>query len=291
MLFSERKGYKPVRSALQRESIDEELRTGLWNAFYRYINWKFDISHKAIVFNLLWQFYFIKPINEFPYNYKHGPREKHINQEYPKFIKYLQNYFNESKWYELYDIIEFTLSPQIPVQNQKDQTNFKDELNYIMKKEMAAYRVVGNQVVEITSEEEIACIEEVLDKTNNFKGVNSHLKSALEHLSDRENPDFRNSIKESISAVEGIAQLLTGDPKVTLGAALKVLEKNKQIHPALKKSFSSLYGYTSDADGIRHSLLDEPSLTFDDAKFMLVSCTSFINYLIGKAAEQGISLS
>jgi len=31
-LFSQRHGYKPVKSVIQIESIDEELRTGLWNA-------------------------------------------------------------------------------------------------------------------------------------------------------------------------------------------------------------------------------------------------------------------
>jgi hypothetical protein len=32
MLFSERQGIKPVKSILQVDSMDEELRTGLWNA-------------------------------------------------------------------------------------------------------------------------------------------------------------------------------------------------------------------------------------------------------------------
>nr|VFJ98135.1 MAG: hypothetical protein BECKLFY1418A_GA0070994_10798 [Candidatus Kentron sp. LFY] len=32
MLFSKRKGYKPVKKAFQRKSVDEELRNGLWSA-------------------------------------------------------------------------------------------------------------------------------------------------------------------------------------------------------------------------------------------------------------------
>jgi hypothetical protein len=51
-----------------------------------------------------------------------------------------------------------------------------------------------------------------------------------------------------------------------------------------------MYGYTSDAQGIRHALMDEPNLSFEDAKFMLVSCSAFVNYLIAKAAKAGISL-
>lgn len=45
-------------------------------------------------------------------------------------------------------------------------------------------------------------------------------------------------------------------------------------------AFAALYGYTSDSGGIRHSLLeDDISVSFEDAKFMLVSCSAFINYL------------
>jgi len=54
------------------------------------------------------------------------------------------------------------------------------------------------------------------------------------------------------------------------------------MHHALIKGFSSLYGYTSEADGIRHALLEEPHVGFDEAKYMLVSCSAFVNYLIAK---------
>jgi hypothetical protein len=121
-----------------------------------------------------------------------------------------------------------------------------------------------------------------------FKPVNAHLKKALDLLSDRKKPDYRNSIKESISAVEAICNLITSNTKATLGQALKEIEEKAKLHSALKKAFNSLYGYTSDAEGIRHALLDESSLDFEDAKFMLVSCSGFINYLKVKASKTGI---
>ena len=49
---------------------------------------------------------------------------------------------------------------------------------------------------------------------------------------------------------------------------------------ALRNAFSSLYGYTNDAEGIRHALLEEGNLTKADAKFMLVCCSAFINYAL-----------
>jgi len=68
----------------------------------------------------------------------------------------------------------------------------------------------------------------------------------------------------------------------------KLEDKGIELHPALKSSFSSLYGYTNDADGIRHALLEESTLDFDDAKFMLVSCSAFVNYLAAKANKAGL---
>ena len=74
-------------------------------------------------------------------------------------------------------------------------------------------------------------------------------------VSDRVAPDYRNSVKESISAVEAACRHVTGLSSATLADALK---KVSDIHPAYSKAFGQLYGYTSDASGIRHSLTDEP---------------------------------
>jgi len=50
----------------------------------------------------------------------------------------------------------------------------------------------------------------------------------------------------------------------------------------------AIYGYTSDEGGIRHAMLEEKIIDFEDAKFMLVSCSAFINYLIMKSTKSGI---
>lgn len=120
--------------------------------------------------------------------------------------------------------------------------------------------------------------------------VAQHIDSAVRLMSDRQYPDYRNSIKESISAVEGFCSILAAQDKADLSAALHLLERRGALHPALKRAFSALYGYTSDADGIRHALLEESNLTYDDAKFMLVACSAFINYLKAAAATANIDL-
>jgi hypothetical protein len=74
-------------------------------------------------------------------------------------------------------------------------------------------------------------------------------------------------------------------PSSSLSESLRMLEKPLNVHRALKAGFNSLYGYTSDENGIRHRLLGKDTANVDefDAIFMLGACAAFISYLIGKA--------
>jgi len=73
-----------------------------------------------------------------------------------------------------------------------------------------------------------------------------------------------------------------------LDAALDAISNRAEIHGALKAGLKRLYGYSSDEDGIRHAILDQPNVGFTEAKFMLVSCSAFVNYLIAKAESAGL---
>lgn len=138
--------------------------------------------------------------------------------------------------------------------------------------------------MEITSKEEIATIENTLeDSTDNIR---MYLSKALELYAKRPEGDYSNSIKESISAVEAYCRDKTGES--TLGKALNNLEKKGILFPkALISAFKKLYEYTNQKDtGIRHALMDQDGTYMpsgDEALFMLVSCSAFINYLSKKA--------
>jgi hypothetical protein len=99
-------------------------------------------------------------------------------------------------------------------------------------------------------------------------------------------------MKESISSVEALCNIVTGSKSATLSDALKLIEKQGKIalHPALKGAFDKLYGYASSSGGIRHGTIDNREVDFDIAKFMLVACSAFVNYMIAKAAKAGVKL-
>ena len=280
--FSERLGLKPVSEIIQIDKVSEDLRTSLWNVLIRRL---FFENHRTSTFAIsftilgtlsyngknvhefseyLWFSFFKKPLDSLP-----NTKDSLVNK--------LRGYFENFQWYEIYDFLEVTI-------NYFECKILVKEVNDVLSRELSGFRFIGGVFTDITTEQEVQMLEEeVTDQL--FPAVSSHLKRALTLMSDRENPDYRNSIKESISAVESLAKIITGKPKATLGDALKVLESSKRIHPALKDSFLKLYGYTNDEEGIRHAMLVEPDLTSDDAKFFLLSCTSFINFLKSKISE------
>jgi len=189
-------------------------------------------------------------------------------------------------WHEVYDVVE------LAVEEYRGDSfeDFCADINSALQRLNSAYRLVGGKIIEATAEAEIAAMEKALDESCELSGVHTHLETALKLLSDRESPDYRNSIKESISAVEAMGRLITGDEKATLGAALKRIGEKIAINPTLKQAFSKLYGYTSGPQGIRHAIIDESDVGAPEAKYMLVACSAFVSYLIEKAAEVGIDV-
>ena len=282
-LFSQRQGLKAIKSVIQIKSIDEDLRNGLWNALSIYY-WKdvkvssfpyLDLGQSdPIMFRFLaamWLDHFKAPVDTLP-------------RSWEAVYDVLRKHFFSRPWYEVYDFIEFVASNY-----PDDYTNskFKAYCNHILEREVPAFRFVGNEIAQITAQGEIAEIEGAMQATDAMRPAAAHINAALELFANRKSPDYRNSIKESISAVEAACRILTGNNNATLGDALKQLKAKAALHSALEKAFSSMYGYTSDAEGIRHALMDQPTLESEDAKFMLVSCSAFVNYLRSKYARAG----
>ncbi len=281
--FSQRYGYKPMKDIIQVETMDDDLRNGLWNAldYFYWSNAKPEYTitsepnkHLGLLLKRIGRDYFKVPVDTIGESWASAHRE-------------VRNYFFGCLWNEVYDFIQFVANNYYSGSVNDD---FIEYCNEILKRELSGYRFIGKTIVPITSEEEVLEIEHALESEDSLKPVAVHIKTALDFLSDRKSPDYRNSIKESISAVEAICKLITNEDKATLPKALKAITDKVELHSALQQAFNKLYGYTSDADGIRHSLMEETSLDFEDAKFMLVSCAAFINYLKLKASKAGIKL-
>ena len=109
----------------------------------------------------------------------------------------------------------------------------------------------------------------------------AHINNAIAFLADRTSKYYKKSIKESISAVESICKVIIRRENATLCDALKQLESKHGLRVLIKSAFEKLYSYTNDKGGICHADgLFVSDVTFAETKFMLVSCSVFVNYLI-----------
>src|SRR4030066_1048489 len=104
MLFSNRKGLKPIKSIFQVDSMNSELRNGLWNALTIYY-WEKrqrdypEYSKDKLIQNLIrliQLYYFKETIDELPLSW---------NKNYPV----IRQYFFGCEWYEVFDFIEFII--------------------------------------------------------------------------------------------------------------------------------------------------------------------------------------
>ena len=271
--FSDRNGIKTENTTLQYNSLDARTRiaiVNLTNVLYHAVcdQHMYDNAPTTFWTDVLRNVY----LQQVDYSQGISYREE-------KMFEIINDTYYSDDFDSVLTLFEYILNKFEEI-DEYNEIPIKQCANNLSEREYVGYRYINKVIVPITDNTEIASIEEAT--TTAYQSVTTHLDKALILISDREHPDYANSIKESISAVEAICSEILGKSD-TLGAALKKLEqKGVVIHPCLKSAFEKLYGYTSDATGIRHvGQLDGKDATFDEAKFMIVSCSAFINYVKG----------
>ncbi len=262
-LFSERYGYIKPDDVIIREQITPEIQNAICSCYD-------ELKEAMTAYDIL-DYY--TPLEEYLWRHFLGKRKSDFYLSRGGHYVVATHIINDKSfvWNRKLDLIDETFE-YLKKKEIKYIQQFQDNLNEEFERLHFAYRVVDGCVVEVNSKEEIETIEEALTVNDTIR---LHLNAALKKITEN---DYRNSIKESISAVEAINRQITGLTDWNLAAMEK---KGLTIHPALKKSFNILFGYTNDGQtGIRHAQMDDEfAPSADDAIFMLVTCSAFINYL------------
>ena len=259
---------------LQTDGMNEALRNSIWNLFLALFRDQW-LSIAAWIAES-----FLKvPVDEIP----------HYEERCSEWAK---SHFYKLSWNEVYDLIESITNSYDDLQPYSEHSNktIASFFNEIFEREMSGYRFISGVLAPISNPAETMEISGAIEITSRtgLDGAHHHIQTALSLLAKKPAPNYRNSIKESISAVESVVKVLGKENSQGLADALSELSKKTNIHGALQSGFIKLYGYTSDEDGIRHAILDAPTVGFDEAKYMVVSCSAFVNYLIAKAETAGL---
>jgi len=259
---------------LNRDEMPASLKTRIWNVLYLLIFSKIgdpDGQRISGIYNQLpYEF-----LTKLWYDFFGSDLMAFDQWDWLERVNLTKRKYDAFKWFKVYDFIEFILNNY---SDARINAIISKELDLVFEKENAPYRIIGNQVVSITSEGEKEEIEKALNILDKYKPVRDHISKALNLFSKRPEPDYKNSIKESISAVESLVMIIEGDKK-----ELPKLIDKLNVHPAMKDGFKKLYGWTSDACGIRHGEYpDSFPCGEPEARYMLITCSAFINYVIAK---------
>ena len=295
--FSEKIGLSTCTIKMQTNEFDDRTRTLIGNHLYDVLSVVFSYASTIGISRYLnpsrqtplqaMSSDFCKDILSEVLNVSvHLPSNKFYNWEvnYDRFAEIISSApYNEVLdflWYVCHWIATHTTS-----------TSFVHEIyngfNQLFEKEYVGYRFIAGEIVPITDKRESAEIEQAC--LIPFDGARTQLQKALGFLSDREHPDYKNCVKESISAVESVCKVISGNEKAALKDAINGLIANgMNIHGSLKSAILALYGYASDEGGIRHAEREtESTVTFEEAKFMMVTCSAIVNYLVAEYGKHG----
>lgn len=264
--FAEREGTKRLPTQLKTKELSDEVRALIWDIIYKSLksNYQFSRSRDDMV-TYRWEAiladYWVKIDHKFTDDFK-------LN--FSNLVLYGKSLLTKDYAIVL-EFVEFICNHDLcPLEIEK---NF----NQAFQSSGFAYRIHNKSIIPVSSEEMANAVVRSLDDLNNFSAATSHLRAAAHNLSTGR---FADSVRESIHAVESVARTIIPSAN-TLAPALNEYEKHFSLHPALKKGFASLYGYTSDSEGIRHALIEGPEskVTESEALYMLGSCASFASFL------------
>ena len=266
--FSERNGYVQPKNIVYKEMISTDLANSLCTCYDILQNNNYE-NYKQLE-QYLWTEFLHERLSNFHYGYMQV-----------QIVATNILLSDKHPWYKKFDLIEKSL---IYLRNnynflERDVDSFVQNINHYFEELNYGYRIVDDIILPISSEEEKEIIDNAINSSKN--NIKAHLHTALILYSKRPDADYRNSIKESISAVEAFCREQTDES--TLGGALnKLKDKGIVIPEMMKTAFNKLYAYTCQpTSGIRHALMDEEGTYIpqqEEAMFMLVSCSAFINY-------------
>ena len=270
--FSQRTGLAPVPPQLKLGEVSTELRDLIYYYISLEIGRESYAPYDAVVFKDKWKrvamdlhvLFFKRAVDKF----SHSAYENRQN---------LNVFIQRAEVGKLFDLVEFL------VRHPNCSLELKRELGEAFVMARAAYRVFDNSyIAAIGTDEEAKAFERAVADAESKNAIAARKQLIAAAVALR-NSDWGGSVRESIHAVEAMAVRLAPGTD-TLGAALKVLEQRGHLHGGLKAAFGSLYGYSSDEEGVRHALVfsNEAQVDEADALFMLGVCASFVSYLLAR---------
>ena len=295
LTFAEREGKDPLPEPMRLEHVSQKFKQQIWLAIEREIQSQSKsrglVSRIFRLFNHSMQNILFRYRHEVLGLFADDARRVHWDGAWDPEADmwWFKGKIEKGEYCEVLSLIEFILrQEECPRQlhnNIKNAFNGTSIAYFVCDVNgLPTITPRSSRETEEATRQAIKSIEQ-----SSMDGATTHLRQASEHINAQR---FLDAVRESIHAVESVARMIDPKASTTLGPALDSLQQADLLkHSALKQAFQKLYGYTSDEQGIRHALLDQPStenVGLDEALFMFGACASFAAYLVSKhhLAEQ-----
>lgn len=178
---------------------------------------------------------------------------------------------------------------EVETEKSDVQAFIRDELQRLFAEEQLAYEFAEGMVrrrgrkhtVDVSTRAQIVLGDPRL------VSARRHYDKALQFFRDPRKPDFENTVKEAVCAVEAVGKTLYPAAKAsTLGELAKWLGTNKErpIPKALAHTITGIYAYRSGGDGVGHGGADGGVATLEVAEYVLAVAASQIIYLVDVAS-------
>lgn len=258
MNFSQRMGIMELRIPVQVNSLDKDLRAGLWNALYSHFLGKLSTSNRTTkkarqLVVTIWTDFFRDTLDTLPSQ----------TWGYGGFLqRHAKEYIFEEAYNRVFDFIEYII-PLIEQAEPDELDGFIADCNKALEKEGSVYRIINRIVVRTIRAIGYNGNEQTGEPETEERSGNLYFANALELMADRKDPNFNQAIGEAIKAVEW------------------TLEK----YPALTtpdNALSPLAVYHQNLLSLKQ-VLTEPgtAATVEETKYWLIICAAIINYLKG----------
>jgi hypothetical protein len=179
----------------------------------------------------------------------------------------------------------------VTVSRGEVQAYIADELQRLFQEEDLAFEFSDGAVrrrgrkhtVEMTARAQVVLGD------SRLSSARIHYDKALRFFRNPTNPDFENTVKEAVCAVEAAGKSLFPQAKSsTLGDLAKWLATSNEVSmpKALSQTITGVYAFRSGGDGIGHGGSSGGAATAEVAEYILAVCASQIIFLVDLANLQ-----
>jgi hypothetical protein len=279
--YSERSGLRPVAHLEpQFRSLDGATRALVWNLIYRTLT---QLQDSEVAISIM------ETIHASHYR---GLLTSSPSAHADLALNRMQQEVLDGDWADVADVLEALHEAMISAPETQQHGRpfmssgpgvraraqaFEEGLNQVFEKEQVDHRMRNGSIIDISGALESKAIDDAMKDGGPFTTAQTHLEAGVRALSNRRSPNTMEAVREAINATESAARTVTSAQ--TLGEAMRELGSRGDLHPALIRGWQALYGWTSDAGGVRHGDRAVTEISPALARWMLVSAAAFISLL------------